>query len=272
MAIKFVSLDQLEEIVKAYIDSKDSSLSAGIESVAGGVSSAHNRINALTLEVAKKYETITYNSQTRTISFYKNDGTGTPDVTITLPADVDISGKMDKMSGATAGNVVKVSNDGTSAVDSGVALSDLATKQELENAITGMFVVVDSLPTASADTLGAIYLVPNQGQSPNVKDEYVTVRSGSVGAYTYAWELIGTTEVDLSGYVQTSRTIAGVDLADNITKAELLTALNVADGANVTTVNTTNKSVSAGGNTISGIWTDGDYTVATDAEVEAIFE
>jgi len=33
--------------------------------------------------------------------------------------------------------------------------------------------------------------------------------------------------------VPTSRTIAGVDLADNVTKSELLTALNVADGAEV---------------------------------------
>ena len=37
----------------------------------------------------------------------------------------------------------------------------------------------------------------------------------------------------VSGLVPDDRTIAGVDLADNITKAELLTALNVEDGAEV---------------------------------------
>ena len=45
-------------------------------------------------------------------------------------------------------------------------------------------------------------------------------------------------DVDLSGYVPTSRTIAGVDLKDNVTKAELLTALNVADGATKVTTDT----------------------------------
>lgn len=45
-------------------------------------------------------------------------------------------------------------------------------------------------------------------------------------------------DVDLSGYVPTSRTIAGVDLEDNVTKAELLTALNVADGATKVTTDT----------------------------------
>ena len=42
-----------------------------------------------------------------------------------------------------------------------------------------------------------------------------------------------TQKVDLSNYVPTSRTIAGVDLVDNITPSELRTALNVADGAEV---------------------------------------
>ena len=42
----------------------------------------------------------------------------------------------------------------------------------------------------------------------------------------------------ISGLVPDSRTIAGVDLADNITKSELLSALNVADGAEVNAVDT----------------------------------
>ena len=63
--------------------------------------------------------------------------------------------------------------------------------------------------------------------------------------------------VDLTGYVPTSRTIAGVDLKDNVTKAELLKALNVADGA------TANKG------TVTGIkMNDAVKTVASDGTVD----
>lgn len=67
-------------------------------------------------------------------------------------------------------------------------------------------VVVNSLPTASADTLGKLYLVPNSGTGTNTKDEYVTVKSGSIGSYTYTWEKLGTTDVDLSNYSQNTHT------------------------------------------------------------------
>lgn len=40
----------------------------------------------------------------------------------------------------------------------------------------------------------------------------------------------------ISGLVPDSRTIAGVDLVDNISKSEMLTALNVADGAQVNVI------------------------------------
>lgn len=63
--------------------------------------------------------------------------------------------------------------------------------------------------------------------------------------------------INLTGYVPTSRTIAGVDLKDNVTKAELLKALNVADGA------TANKG------TVTGITMNGTaQTVASDGTVD----
>ena len=37
----------------------------------------------------------------------------------------------------------------------------------------------------------------------NVYKEYITVRSGVEGAYTYSWELIGDTAIDLTGYLKT---------------------------------------------------------------------
>lgn len=43
-------------------------------------------------------------------------------------------------------------------------------------------------------------------------------------------------QTQINGKVPTSRTIAGIDLVDNVTKTELLTAINVADGAQVNDV------------------------------------
>ena len=51
---------------------------------------------------------------------------------------------------------------------------------------------------ASAGTMGTFYLVKT-GTGTNKYDEYVTVRTGTSGSYTYAWEKLGTQEVDLSG-------------------------------------------------------------------------
>ena len=58
------------------------------------------------------------------------------------------------------------------------------------------YVVVDTLPTASADTMNKIYLVP-QSQGSSTRNQYWTIQSGS----TYSWEIIGTTEVTLDGVI-----------------------------------------------------------------------
>ena len=51
---------------------------------------------------------------------------------------------------------------------------------------------------ASAGTMGTFYLVKT-GTGTNKYDEYVTIRTGTSENYTYAWEKLGTQEVDLSG-------------------------------------------------------------------------
>lgn len=76
------------------------------------------------------------------------------------------------------------------------------TRAEVQAAIAeamkGGYVAVTTLPTASDSTMGHIYLVPGTTVSgSNTKIEYVTIRSGSEGAYTYAWEELGTTELNL---------------------------------------------------------------------------
>lgn len=78
--------------------------------------------------------------------------------------------------------------------------------------ITGVeFEVVQTLP-ATGDA-GTIYLVPNQGTTPNIYDEYIYVNN--------AFEKIGTTEIDLSNYVTT--TDLNTALADYTTTANLAT-------------------------------------------------
>lgn len=67
------------------------------------------------------------------------------------------------------------------------------------------FVKVDTLPTASAQTLGKIYLVPaDNAEAPNIYNEYITIEENGV----YSWEIIGNTEIDLSG--KTAVTVGGV--------------------------------------------------------------
>ena len=63
--------------------------------------------------------------------------------------------------------------------------------------------IVQTLPTASAETYfndsKTIYMVRNTSVSGNnYYDEYITVRAGSEGSYTYSWENIGSTQIDVS--------------------------------------------------------------------------
>ena len=87
--------------------------------------------------------------------------------------------------------------------------------------IQGMeFVPVQTLPTASADTLGKIYLVPAANpQAANQVDEYYTQDNGSGASPRYTWELFGSAALDLSGYVTT--TALNTALASYTTTANL---------------------------------------------------
>lgn len=326
-------------------------------------------------EAAKAYRSASYTVGTRTINFFKTtDGTGDPAFSVTLPADVDISGLIPKVDNATANNVAILNADGTIA-DSGVAYtaltkdadlaavaksgnaSDVAiadaegviTATTVEGALTeiaknidviegtgaGSFAkaiddkidsldytdsavahefvtavseadgvisvsraaltaddiptltlskisdageaakkavatsvsenngnlvaamhvktyvddaikavsqfkyeVVSTLPDASAETYGKIYLVADSHATGDIYDEYITIDNGDSATPRYTWEKIGNTDIDLTGYVQKTTTIAGVDLQNDITKDTLLTALNIEDGAQVNKLET----------------------------------
>lgn len=77
------------------------------------------------------------------------------------------------------GAVVQIKFDADTTGAGYTSLSDLQTKH----------------PTGAG---GTIYLVQNTGSSPNSKDEYFWNSAGSTPGY----EKFGTTDIDLSGYVQ----------------------------------------------------------------------
>ena len=133
-------------------------------------------------------------------------------------------------------------------------------------------VVIDAAGTsagpsvaASADTMYKIYMVPSDDATAGSYIEYITIRSGAEGAYTYAWEAIGNTKVSLSGYVPTTTTIATIALDHNITVAELRGALGLgamayADKANGSTTLETVDSI-----TMKPVTVAGNATVTTKA-------
>lgn len=85
-------------------------------------------------------------------------------------------------------------------IESLITAHGYQTATDVDNAITDAladiteieYEVVQALPATGVK--GTIYLVANSGAAPNVYDEYIWVNN--------AFEKIGTTAVDLSGYVQ----------------------------------------------------------------------
>ena len=82
--------------------------------------------------------------------------------------------------------------------------SNTYTKTEVNNLVSSLsgltIEIVQALPTEYIST-STIYFVPKStSKTNNVYDEYVYVNNN--------WELIGNTELDLSGYVQTSDLVA----------------------------------------------------------------
>ena len=121
-----------------------------------------------------------------------------------------------KLAGISTGaqvNVIEsVQVNGAALTPSGKAvninLSNYATKGDLSSIPKFAVTVVTELPISDIST-STIYLKSNGGSSGNSYDEYIYVNS--------AWEKIGTTEVDLSGYVPTTRKVNNKALSTDIT-------------------------------------------------------
>lgn len=170
--------------------------------------------------------------------------------------------------GAAAWKAVATNISGEGLVDAAVVKSYVESQV---GQIHNFDVVVDAAGTAAAgpsvaastDTMYKIYLVPSDDAAAGGYIEYITIRSGAEGAYTYAWEAIGNTKVSLSDYVPTTTTIATIALDHNITVAELQGALKLgamayADKANGSTTLETVDSI-----TMKPVTVAGNATVTT---------
>lgn len=108
------------------------------------------------------------------------------------------------LSGAGALDVTissgSVANGNTNFVTGG------AVHTAISDAISGItsirFSIVETLPVTGE--AGVIYLISNSGTGQNIYDEYIYVNN--------AFEKIGTTDVDLSGYLQISAKISNGEI------------------------------------------------------------
>ena len=76
--------------------------------------------------------------------------------------------------------------------------------------------------TYISNVYGTFFLVPNSGTAPNIYDEYIyTIVDTTTTPVTYGYEKIGTTAVDLSGYVQYTdiSLITNTEIADIVDDA-----------------------------------------------------
>ena len=85
---------------------------------------------------------------------------------------------------------------------------DAAARASISNITNFEVAVVSSLPTSNINT-HTIYFISNNGSNNNVYDEYMYISN--------AWEKIGTTDIDLSGYLQSNDIAAWAKAANKPT-------------------------------------------------------
>lgn len=111
--------------------------------------------DAVGTEAAKSLKTVAIDGNT--LKFYRVEepvGETAPAYEITLPS-TDISGLLTKLSNATVGNVVTVAENGEVA-DGGVALGDLATKEEVESVNTKVQTNTEAIESINDEKTGIL--------------------------------------------------------------------------------------------------------------------
>ena len=157
--------------------------------------------------------------------------------------------------------------------------SETYTQAEVQQLIAAVkqfrYQVASTLPTASAQTMGIIYLIPSTNPTTqNVKDEFITVESTNDQDETvYAWEQIGTTTVDLSGYYTSSQTDTAISnaltaaLANYSTTTQMGDAITLALSSYYTKTEVDNLLSSAGGHPYYAVCSTAGGTAAKTVSI-----
>lgn len=178
------------------------------------------------------------------------------------------------------GLVVNAGQDSTPTANSTNYVTSGGVKNYVDTAISGIsqfqYEVVESLPSASADTMGKIYLVPHSHSSDDGYDEYITLESGTT-TKTYSWEKIGNTDIDLSEYVNSLSGVSNNGVVTNVEKSgniititsnNLTTADPTASGNTTSFIDTisqaANGKITATKKTVSAATTSSDGLMSSD--------
>jgi len=157
--------------------------------------------------------------------------------------NVVISGKADKVAGATNGNFAVLDSNGNLA-DSTVSPSSYYLKSNTYNktevndliaAVTTLDIqVVPALPTTNI-SLTTIYLVPKTvgTSTTNIYDEYICLDKTTTPA---TWELIGDTEIDLTDYVKKQAQAGLLKNDGSVDTTTYLTAADISGKQNTITI------------------------------------
>ena len=139
---------------------------------------------------AKSLKTVLFDETNRKINFYKKVGATSIDVadfSIELPEDQDISGLLEKINGGIKGNVVTIGEGGV-IVDSGVALTDVAKKSEVEAVDVKVGDITKLNTTSKTDVVVAINevkaAVAAGGEAGVITIETETTTTGALKSYT----------------------------------------------------------------------------------------
>lgn len=174
---------------------------------------------------AKAFKSGKFDEATRILSLYKvespTDDT-VADFTVEIPK-TDVSGLLEKITDGTIGNIVVVGTDGT-VVDSGIASSTVATKEEIE----AVQDEVDALETL-------VGVIPEGYTSATIAD-YAKELADAVAANGYDDSAIKAdikTNTDniadlttaVNGKADKATTLAGYGITDAYTKTEVDTAI-----------------------------------------------
>lgn len=146
--------------------------------------------NKISDEDAKALKTVLLDKENRKINFYKkNDATSVDiaDFSITLPEEQDISGLLEKITDGINGNIVIIGEGGI-VVDSGIAMTDIAKKADVDVISSKVGDVTKLNTTAKTDVVVAInevrQAVSAGGEAGIITIDTEITTSGALKSYT----------------------------------------------------------------------------------------